>query len=59
MGEKLNSTVVRYGHSSKEWLNHHSFKIVLVLSLLHIGLAYVHTQHLSRTDCLLFRCDKV
>ncbi len=59
MGEKLNSTVVRYGHSSKEWLNHHSFKIVLVLSLLHIGLAYVHTQHSSTADCLfLFRCNK-
>lgn len=51
MGEKLDLTVVRYDCSFREWLNGHSFKIVLVLSLLHIGLAYIHTQqHSGRGD---------
>jgi hypothetical protein len=53
MGEKVNSTVVtvvRYGRSFTEWLNINGFKIVVVLSLLHIGLAYIHTQHSGRAD---------
>jgi hypothetical protein len=50
MGEELNSTVVRYGHTFTGWLNNNSFGIVLILSLLHIGLAYIHIQHLSRAD---------
>jgi hypothetical protein len=54
MSEKLNSTVVRYGRSFVEWLNNHSFKMVFVLSLLHIGLAYIHAQRSSRADCQLF-----
>ena len=50
MGEKLNSTVVRCGRSLTEWLSNHSFGIVLILSLLHIGLAYIHIQHPCRAD---------
>lgn len=50
LDEKLNSTVVRYGRSFAEWLNNHSFKMVFILSLLHIGLAYIHAQHSGRAD---------
>jgi hypothetical protein len=53
MGVKFDSTVVLYGRSVKEWLNHCSFKIVLVLSVFHVGLAYIHTQPSGRADCLL------
>ncbi len=52
MGEKLNQMVVRYGCSLTEWLNNHCFKIVLVLPLVHIGLAYIHTRHSGRADYL-------
>ena len=52
MGEKLNQTVVRYGCSLTEWLNNHGFKIILILSLVHIGLAYIHTRHSGRADYL-------
>ena len=50
MDEKLNFAVVRYGRSFTEWINDHNFKLVLILSLLYIGLAYIHTQHPSRAD---------
>jgi hypothetical protein len=55
MGEKLISTVVRNGHSLVEWLNEHCFKMVLILSLCHVGLAYIHTRHSGRADCWLFQ----
>jgi hypothetical protein len=54
MGEKLNQTVVRYGCSISEWLNNHAFGIVLILSLMHIGLAYIHTRHSGRADYPFF-----
>jgi hypothetical protein len=54
MGEKLNLTVIRYCHSLREWLNHHAFATVLVLSLMHIGLAYIHTRHSGRADYQFF-----
>jgi hypothetical protein len=52
MDEKLDRAVVRYGCSFAEWLNNQSFKIVLVLSLMHIGLAYIHTRYPGRADRL-------
>lgn len=50
MGKKLNLMVVRNGRPLVGWLNDHTFKIVLILSLLHIGLAYLHTRHSGRAD---------
>jgi hypothetical protein len=50
MDSNLNCKVERYGRFLVEWLNNNSFKIVLVLSLLHIGLSYIHTQHSGRAD---------
>lgn len=55
MGEKLKSTVARNGRSLVEWLNDHSFRIVMILSLLHIGLAYIHTRHSGRADYQTFQ----
>jgi hypothetical protein len=50
MGEKLNLLVRRYCLSLAERLDNNSFKIVLILSLFHIGLACIHTQHSGRAD---------
>lgn len=32
------------------WLKKHNFLLVLVMSLLHIGLAYIHTRDSGRGD---------
>ena len=32
------------------WLKKHNFLLVLVMSLLHIGLAYIHTRDSGRDD---------
>ena len=50
MGEKLNRTVRYCSHSFVEWLSKRHFGIIVVLSLLHIGLAYIHIQHSSGAD---------
>ena len=52
MGEIVNRTAGRYYHSLVEWLSSQNFRIILVLSLLHIGLAYIHAQHSGRADYL-------
>jgi hypothetical protein len=38
------------------WLQQHSFAVVLVLSLMHIGLAYIHTWASRRTDSFTMAC---
>jgi hypothetical protein len=50
MGKKLNLMGVPCGHSFAGWLSNQSFKIVVALSLLHIGLAYIHAQRSGRAD---------
>ena len=52
MDKNSKNKVVRYGHSLVEWFNKNSFNIVLMLSVLHIGLAYIHTPHSGRADYL-------
>jgi hypothetical protein len=34
------------------WLQRQSFAIVIALSLIHVGLAYIHTRASCRTDSL-------
>ena len=53
MGYELKQTAVQYFHSANEWLHEHDFRIVLILSLIHVGLAglaCIHTQSSCRTD---------
>ena len=50
MGVKLNRTVARWGRSFMAWLNGNTFQIVLILSLVHIGLAYIHSWDSGRAD---------
>lgn len=50
MDGKVNSTMNRYRHSTAGWLNGNGFRIVLFLSLLHIGLAHIHTRHSGTTN---------
>ena len=44
--------LVPYGRSAVEWLNSNNLRIVVILSVLHIGLAYIHTWHSGRADSL-------
>ena len=50
MGDKLTCMVRMIGHSLAEWLNRQSFKVILILSFLHIALSYIHTRHSGRAD---------
>jgi hypothetical protein len=34
------------------WLRRHGFAMVLLLSLIHVGLAYIHTRASCRIDSL-------
>jgi hypothetical protein len=36
-----------------KWCNARSFALVLILSILHVGLAYMHTRDSGRADTLL------
>lgn len=35
-----------------KWCNARSFALVLILSILHVGLAYMHTRDSGRADIL-------
>jgi hypothetical protein len=45
---RFNRTVTAVG----DWLQRHSFAIVTVLSLFHVGLAYIHTRASCTADSL-------
>ncbi len=48
--EKFKSNLQRSGHALAAWLNRNGFGIVVILSILHIGLAFVHSRHSGSTD---------
>lgn len=50
MDHKLKPLIIRYGRSFADWLNHNAFRIVVILSLMHIGLGYIHTRRSGRAD---------
>lgn len=53
MNTKMYETVRNVTNNVTNWLNKHSFKLVLIMSLFHIGLAYIHTRDSGRADPLL------
>ena len=52
MNTKMYETVRNVTNTVTNWLNKHSFKLVLIMSLFHVGLAYIHTRDSGRADPL-------
>jgi hypothetical protein len=52
MNTKMYETVRSVTNNVTNWLNKHSFKLVLIMSLFHVGLAYIHTRDSGRADPL-------
>ena len=40
----MDGEMVRMARSASDWLKKHSFALVLLMSLFHIGLAYIHVR---------------
>ena len=38
----------------RKWAIKYSFSIVLILSVIHLSIAYIHTRESGRTDLFLF-----
>jgi len=42
------------GRNAVRWLKMRSFEIVIILSILHIGLAYIHARDSGGTNLVFF-----
>ncbi len=52
MNNKMYATVRNVTNRVTNWLGRHSLQLVLIMSLLHVGLAYIHTRDSGRADPL-------
>lgn len=50
MNTKMYETVRNVTNTVTNWLKKHSFTLVLIMSLFHVGLAYIHTRDSGRAD---------